>query len=151
MQKNIYTLFLILVFCQCQNQTAKPEKLISLVEMRQILVDIHTLEALLLEKNYNLMDSAQVAYQEAEKLLFKKHKITYKHYKNSYDYYLKAQPEKLDGIYKIVIDTLEKKEKRIPQPKLNPDVINPSTDSTKIKNRERKNIPGVILKRYAKQ
>ena len=151
MQKIIYTTLLIWILSNCQNSTAKPEKLLSLAEMQKILVDIHSLEALLLEKNYNLIDSAQVAYQDAEKGLFKKHKISYKHYKSSYDYYLKVQPEKLDAIYKAVIDTLEKREKRIPLPALNPNLIQPAVDSTKLKGRERKYGKGNVIQRPLKQ
>lgn len=148
MQKIIYTIFLLLVLSQCQPEAAKPEKMISMEEMQKILVDIHSLEALLLEKNYNLIDSAQVAYQNAEKELFKKHKITYKHYKDSYDYYLKAEPAKLDSIYKVVIDTLEKREKKMPSPEIKINPINPIIDSTKSKMRERG--VGSILKRDKK-
>jgi hypothetical protein len=131
MYKKIYTFACIFLLCQCQAYIAPPKDLLKPEALQKVLVEIHSLEALLLEKNYNSIDSAQVAFQEAEKKIFKKNKLSYQTYKNSYAYYLKAKPEKLDQIYKIVIDTLEKREKKIPN-------TNTPADSTLLKKQERK-------------
>ena len=110
----VFGFWLLLGLCQCQTQTAKPDNLLSLKDMAKALIEVHTLEARIQEHNYNLLDSAQVAYQDAEKKLFQKMKITYKQYKNSYDYYMKEQPEALDNIYIVVIDSLRKREAKAP-------------------------------------
>lgn len=109
-----FSFLFLLGLCQCQTQNAKPDNLLSLKDMTKALIEVHTLEARIQEHNYNLLDSAQVAYQDAEKKLFQKLKITYKQYKNSYDYYLKEQPETLDNIYIVVIDSLRKREAKAP-------------------------------------
>jgi hypothetical protein len=107
--------FLLLCgLCQCQTESAKPANLLSPADMTKALIEVHTLEARIQEHTYNLLDSAQVAYQDAEKKLFQKLKITYKQYKNSYDYYMKEQPEALDNIYVVVIDSLRKREAKAP-------------------------------------
>lgn len=140
--KKISLIFAILFLTCCQNNAPKPTDLLSDKDMHRVLIAVHTLEARLLEQNYNLIDSAQVAFQNAEKQLFKDLKIPYTRYKNSYDFYLKAQPERLEEIYKVVIDSLEKREKKASAfapfaPR--PDTTQKNTqDTTLLKKRERK-------------
>ncbi len=99
---------MLYALCQCQPQQAIPnDKLLSPTELCKVLIEIHTLEARILERNYNLVDSSQIAYQRAEKEVFKKLKIDYTQYKNSYAHYLREKPIVLEKVYAIVIDSLQ--------------------------------------------
>jgi|GEM_PF-738194 len=112
--QKIFLLSSLLLLClQCRQGSIQPDtKLLSIKEMGTVLIEIHALEALILERNYNLLDSAQAAYQAGEKGIFKKAKISYTQYKSSYAYYLRENPQILDDIYLVVIDSLSKREQK---------------------------------------
>jgi hypothetical protein len=121
MRKNQFKAILLLTclpFWSCQKQEAKPNDILDAKDIQKVLIELHTLEAIILEKNYNLLDSAQVAYQTGEKKIFEKLKIPYKRYKRSYDHYLRTEPQQLEKIYAVVIDSLKKREQKVPDKSL---------------------------------
>ncbi|MCV9386400.1 DUF4296 domain-containing protein [Reichenbachiella ulvae] len=82
----------------------KGENVISKSTMSEILVEQHVLESKVLLLKLRT-DSMTKVYNTLEKEIFDKHGIDKAQYEESYQYYM-TQPEVMDKIYEIVVDSL---------------------------------------------
>ena len=79
--------------------------------MITLLTELHVLEARV-ENSYLQGDSARALYLSQQKILMRKQQVTDSAFQRSYRYY-GIHGKDLDNIYKIVIDTLKKRETRL--------------------------------------
>jgi len=79
--------------------------------MITLLTELHVLEARV-ENSRLQADSARALYLSQQKILMRKQQVTDSAFQRSYRYY-GIHGKDLDNIYKIVIDTLKKRETRL--------------------------------------
>ena len=117
----IVLLSFILLFGLAQCSEKKPEKVLSEAEMVAILTDIYLAE----EKVSRLAiryDSMKVVFPYFEERIYAKYGVSDSLLTHSFQYYLQ-HPDKLDGIYTAVIDSLNLKEQGIREDLDNPDAL----------------------------
>lgn len=87
--------------------------------MVSLLADVHVLEARV-DGSGLPSDSARALFRQQQQQLFKRYEVTDSSFRQSYRYYA-VHGKDLDAIYKIVVDTLSKRETRLGgHPELNP-------------------------------
>jgi Domain of unknown function (DUF4296) len=153
MKKILIGLLGFCLICACTKKDEKVFTLIPKPKMVALLIDIHIAEATVLEKGYLYPDSAQLEYANLEAGIFRKHAIDTAFYRKSYQHYAR-NPQLLDEIYKIVIDSLSFKETVQPpdpprnQPKIDSiNKINEKNIDRKPSRKERKLSREELLKR----
>ncbi|MFY0627248.1 MAG: DUF4296 domain-containing protein [Reichenbachiella sp.] len=102
--KNIFLIAIASFLFSCSTESKKPQDLISKTDMVSIISDIHMLEAKLIRLRVK-KDSLRKVYNAFERALFKEHGTTKEVYERSYAYYT-ANPELLESIYEIAVDSL---------------------------------------------
>lgn len=107
--KKYFLLINVIVGFSC-TPTTEEHQVIPSELMVELLVDIHILEARV-DKLRIGNDSSYAVYNTLEKELFEKHGVSKKEYVNSYKYYL-SDPNALDRIYEVVVDSLNVIQKR---------------------------------------
>ncbi|TGE06507.1 DUF4296 domain-containing protein [Hymenobacter fodinae] len=114
--KNTF-LYLLLILgawlqaCQKPEDVAPPSKLLPQDKMVSVLVNIHILEAQV-DASALPSDSARALFLQQKKELFKRYGVTDSSFRQSYRYYA-VHDKDLDDIYKIVIDSLGKREQKL--------------------------------------
>jgi hypothetical protein len=93
-----------------ESKEQAPPNLIDERKMTQLLIDVHTLESQINHIHVGSTDSSQVMYWAMLPELLKKHKVDTTTFNQSYRYYAK-NIEQFKGMYKIVSDTLQAREK----------------------------------------
>ncbi|QJX45433.1 DUF4296 domain-containing protein [Hymenobacter taeanensis] len=109
----LYLLLILGAFlagCQKPEDVAPPSKLLPQEKMVSLLVNIHILEAQV-DASALPSDSARALFLQQQKVLFKRYEVTDSSFRQSYRYYA-VHDKDLDDIYKIVIDSLGKREKK---------------------------------------
>jgi hypothetical protein len=86
----------------------RPDNLIAPDEMALILTDIHVAEARVSRMGISTIDSSNLVYKRLEQGVFKKFSVDTAAYTQSFIYYA-ARPVALEGIYKQVVETLNKR------------------------------------------
>lgn len=117
----VVLLSFILLFGLSQCSEKKPEKVLSEAEMVAILTDIYLAE----EKVSRLSiryDSMKAVFPYFESRIYEKFGVSDSLLTRSFQYYLQ-HPDKLDGIYTAVIDSLNLKEQGIREDLENPDAL----------------------------
>lgn len=107
--KKYFLLINVIVGFGCSS-TVEKKQVIPSETMVELLTEIHILEAQV-DKLRLTKDSSYLVYNTLEKEIFEKYKVNKKQYEDSYQFYLK-QPERLDKIYSIVVDSLNVIQKR---------------------------------------
>jgi hypothetical protein len=100
----------LLAACQKPEEVAPPSKLLPQDKMVSLLVNIHILEAQV-DASALPSDSARALFLQQKKELFKRYEVTDSTFRQSYRYYA-VHNKDLDDIYKIVIDSLGKREEK---------------------------------------
>ncbi len=103
---------LVLMLISCKEPDRKPAGLLSEAEMVQVLSELYLAEA---KVNYQNLspDSAQKLFAGLEGKIFEATGVPDTVFKNSLDYYMQ-QPEGMEKIYGVVVDTLQLREQRAP-------------------------------------
>ena len=104
-------LFFIFFICACQVKDSNniPEDLLSKTELKELLVDMHLLQAKI--SIWNQTTSFTQAQQDScYRLLYEKHSISESLFDSSLFYYSTFHIETLDQIYQGVIKNLENQE-----------------------------------------
>ncbi|MFC5410635.1 DUF4296 domain-containing protein [Larkinella bovis] len=95
----------------CQNNVVEaPDNLIPESKMVQVLTEIHLAEARVTKMNRVSLDSNTLIYKRLEKQIFRKYKVDTAAYSKSYTYY-SSNPDQMAGIYKQVVEELERRNK----------------------------------------
>ena len=102
---------LVLAACQRPEEPPQPAGLLPKEKMITLLTELHVLEARV-ENSHLQADSARALYLSQQKILMRKQQVTDSAFQRSYRYY-GIHGKDLDNIYKIVIDTLKKRETRL--------------------------------------
>lgn len=102
--KNIFLIAFFGLILACSNQAEKPSELIVESDMVLILADVHKLEAKLSRMKVK-NDSLVKVYNTFELELLKAHGVSKKKYQESFEYYM-SQPEIMEKIYEVVVDSL---------------------------------------------
>nr|WP_262907565.1 DUF4296 domain-containing protein [Hymenobacter sp. BT770] len=105
------SLLLAVPACQRPEEPPKPADLLPKEKMIALLADLHVLEARV-ESSRLQPDSARALYLSQEKELLAKRAATDSAFQRSYRYYF-IHGKDLDDIYKAVIDTLGRREKKL--------------------------------------
>lgn len=102
MIKKTSLFFVCLLFVACfNNKTNRPDTVLSVQKMEEVMLDVNLLEATL---NQNLTYTRQAA---SLALIYKKHNTTKKQYQESFDYYT-LHLDSLNKIYELVLVDLSK-------------------------------------------
>lgn len=100
--------------CQRPEEPPQPADLLPKEKMVDLLANLHVLEARV-ESSRLSQDSARALYLTQQQELLWKSGVTDSAFHRSYRYY-GIHGKDLDGIYKDVIDSLGRREKRLPAP-----------------------------------
>ncbi|WMJ74801.1 DUF4296 domain-containing protein [Cytophagaceae bacterium ABcell3] len=106
--KKAFFILITALLAACASPEKPGENILTEDQMVDILLDIHTKEALVKTQNFP-NDSAKAIYRRLEQDVFKKHDISRKQYEESYGFYLR-NVKLLDGIYARLVDSLSLRE-----------------------------------------
>lgn len=90
------------------DRTLKPDNLVPVDKMVQILTEVHLAESRVSKLGLSASDSSAMVYKRLERQIHKKLNVDTAAYNRSYTYYA-ANPAKLEAIYKEVVKNLEQK------------------------------------------
>jgi len=109
--KNTAYYLILFLLCGCVSKYEKPpENLIQESEMRSILVDLYTEEAIIQQQNLQ-GDSALEAYILAKNEVLKRHKADTALFRKSQDFY-NNHTDTYTKMYEGIVDTLALREQR---------------------------------------
>ncbi|MVM29491.1 DUF4296 domain-containing protein [Spirosoma sp. HMF4905] len=86
----------------------KPDNLVGIDKMADILTEVHMAESRVSRLGLASIDSSNIAYKHLETSLFKKFNIDTATYRTSYIFY-SSHPQDMEVIYKRVTENLQKK------------------------------------------
>jgi hypothetical protein len=98
--------FLVFFSVSCEIQEETPDNILSEEKMASILVDTQLLEATYNSRLLNLLDRKERMTRYYNEI-FEHHGVTEESFNESYTYY-EEHPEKLDLIYEMVFEDLER-------------------------------------------
>ncbi len=84
----------------------KPKNLMPVEQMAPILTEIHVAEARVGRMGLRSADSSAAVYARLRKQIFARQRVDTAAFSASYSYYA-AHPDKLEKLYKIIVDTLQ--------------------------------------------
>ncbi len=100
-----------LLACQPpESGVEKPKNLIPPDKMAAALTEIHVAEARVGRMGLGSADSTELVFKRLRQQIFARQHIDTATFSKSYTYYV-AHPNKLETVYKIVVDTLEARTK----------------------------------------
>jgi hypothetical protein len=106
--RNLLYLFLGIYLMACESKPAEPEWLLSDEKMQNILIDFYYEEAKIIDQRFSHNESTE-KFLAAQEATFKKYQVDSVMYRKTYEYYLENNQDKLSKIYKVVVDTLQKR------------------------------------------
>ncbi|QMW01775.1 DUF4296 domain-containing protein [Spirosoma foliorum] len=86
----------------------KPDRLIDIDKMADILTEVHMAESRVSRLGLASIDSSNIAYKHLETNIFKKFGVDTSAYRKSYIFY-SSHPQDMEVIYKRVTENLQKK------------------------------------------
>ncbi|RIV22522.1 DUF4296 domain-containing protein [Fibrisoma montanum] len=89
-------------------EDTRPKNLIPQERMAEILTEVHLAEARVGRLGITTTDSSNIVYRRLEKGILKKYQVDTSAYTRSYVYY-SSHPDKMEAIYKQVVDNLKEK------------------------------------------
>ncbi|NJO00762.1 MAG: DUF4296 domain-containing protein [Bacteroidia bacterium] len=105
MKKFLGLILILGLAAACQNETNKPDDVLAVDKMVNLLIDIHLAEARIEEQRFRNQDSAMMTYLALEEEVFARHQVDSATYKRSMAFYVSHMPL-LDSIYQGVVDSL---------------------------------------------
>ena len=108
----LFFLLLFVTFFSCQAPVEKkPDNLIKKEKFKQMVIDLHLLEAYV-ENKYTKSDSAQSIYLKLEEDYFEKNEFKKDIYLKTYNFYLRNSYTDMDPFYEEIVNELSKLEAR---------------------------------------
>lgn len=107
MKKLLYLLASFFLIA-CESKPTDPEWLLSDEKMQNILIEFYFEEAKIIDQRLAHNESTE-RFLAAKESIFNKYQVDSVVYRKTYEYYLQHNQDKLSKIYKVVVDTLQKR------------------------------------------
>jgi hypothetical protein len=106
--RNLLFLLLCFYLLACENKLSEPEWLLSDEKFQNILIDFYYEEAKIIDQRFTHNESTE-KFLTVREAIFKKYQVDSVIYRKTYEYYLENNQDKLSKLYKVAVDTLQKR------------------------------------------